>query len=310
MDFSGNLREFRRRKNLTQEQLASLINVSPQAVSKWETSDTLPDTSLLPEIAGVLDVSIDALFSYGNPNGSKMNALHAVCEYINQPAECGKTTLSGQIERIFNLIIAGYKAVKRKDDDDMLEPEYWDYYSTQRGEPEYDRAVAASQGAVSSDEGAVWLFESKLFPYAAVFMEPEEGYAKIFAENHSIERLFASLGDRDVYKCVMFLLTQEPGKIELSYLVKKAGADLSRVDEIKSKLGVIDTYSIRVQELNVDGKVNSIVTYEYPRALLMLLAAAYACTVSGCAGNYSYSSRHNPILKSSEVETPHGNSAK
>ena len=48
MKFAENLRELRRKKNLTQEQLANLVNVSSQAVSKWETSDTLPDNALLP----------------------------------------------------------------------------------------------------------------------------------------------------------------------------------------------------------------------------------------------------------------------
>ncbi len=299
MEFSYNLREFRRRKNLTQEQLASLLKVSPQAVSKWETSDTLPDTSLLPEIAGILDVSIDALFSYGSSSGTKMNVLHAVYEYINQPAEqdeSEKNILSEQIERVFNLIIAGYKVIKWKDDYDTLEPEYWDYFSTQKSEPKYDRALARSQGSISCDEGTVWLFESRLFPYAAVFMEPEEGYAKILKDNRNIEQLFASLGDRDVYKCLMFLLTQKPRKIELSALVKKAGADLSRLDEIKSKLSIIDTRSIKVNELNVDGNINTIVTYSYPHAFLMLLAAAYACTVSGYSANININARENPVL--------------
>ncbi len=299
MEFSYNLREFRRRKNLTQEQLAGLLNVSPQAVSKWETSDTLPDTSLLPKIAGVLDVSIDALFSYGSSSGIKMNVLNAVYEYINQPAEqkeSEKSILTEKIERIYNLIIAGYKALKCDDDDYTLEPEYWDYYSKQRDEPKYDKAAATSQGIISCDEGGVWLFESRLFPYAAVFMEPEEGYAKIFRENQNIEQLFSSLGDRDVYKCVMFLLTQEPGKIELTALVKKAGADLSRLDEIKSKLSIIDTRSIRINELNVDGNSNTFVTYSYPHAFLMLLAAAYACTVSGYSVNNYTEARENPVL--------------
>ncbi len=299
MEFSNNLREFRRRKNLTQEQLASLLKVSPQAVSKWETSDTLPDTALLPEIAGVLDVSIDALFSYGSSSGTKMNVLHAVYEYISQPEEqenSENSTLASQIERVFNLIIAGFKVMKGKDACDTLEPEYWDYYSTQKYEPKYDRSAAASQGSISCDKGTVWQFESRLFPYAAVFMEPEDGYAKIFKDNHNIEQLFSSLGDSDVYKCVMYLLSREAGKIELSALIKKSGADLSRIDEIKSKLGKIDTDSIRVQELNVDGTAGTIVTYDYPHALLMLLAAAYACTITGFAENIQINARENPIL--------------
>ena len=37
------IRELRRSKNLTQEQLADYLNISYQSVSKWETGTTLPD---------------------------------------------------------------------------------------------------------------------------------------------------------------------------------------------------------------------------------------------------------------------------
>lgn len=52
---------FRKEKNLKQEQLAEILNVSPQAVSKWENDVTCPDISLLPELAKIFNVSIDEL---------------------------------------------------------------------------------------------------------------------------------------------------------------------------------------------------------------------------------------------------------
>ena len=53
----------RRQKGLKQEDLANTLGVSPQAVSKWENDQTCPDISLLPEIAKLLDVSVDVLLS-------------------------------------------------------------------------------------------------------------------------------------------------------------------------------------------------------------------------------------------------------
>lgn len=50
----------------TQEQLSVLLNVTPQAVSKWEKGNALPDTALLPLLAKVLDVSIDRLLTGSN----------------------------------------------------------------------------------------------------------------------------------------------------------------------------------------------------------------------------------------------------
>ena len=51
----------RKARGITQEALANAVQVSTQAVSKWENGG-MPDTELLPRIAEQLDVSIDALF--------------------------------------------------------------------------------------------------------------------------------------------------------------------------------------------------------------------------------------------------------
>ena len=59
-----NIVSLRKQKSVTQEQLAAALNVSPQAISKWETEVCLPDTQMLPRIADFFGVSIDYLF-YG-----------------------------------------------------------------------------------------------------------------------------------------------------------------------------------------------------------------------------------------------------
>ena len=52
------LKELRRAKGLTQEQLAEALNVSSRTVSRWETGSNMPDISMLVEIAVFYDVSI------------------------------------------------------------------------------------------------------------------------------------------------------------------------------------------------------------------------------------------------------------
>ena len=61
LKFSDNLRKLRHGKNLTQEQLADLLCVSFQSVSRWETGVTYPDIALLPVIADFFDTTVDAL---------------------------------------------------------------------------------------------------------------------------------------------------------------------------------------------------------------------------------------------------------
>lgn len=53
---------YRKLNAMTQEELASKLNISTQAVSKWEQKITSPDIMLLPEIAKIFNISIDELF--------------------------------------------------------------------------------------------------------------------------------------------------------------------------------------------------------------------------------------------------------
>lgn len=53
--------ELRRKKNMTQEDLANALGVTPQAVSKWENDLSCPDIALLPQLARLFDVTTDEL---------------------------------------------------------------------------------------------------------------------------------------------------------------------------------------------------------------------------------------------------------
>ncbi|MBR5219379.1 MAG: helix-turn-helix transcriptional regulator, partial [Clostridia bacterium] len=64
INLANNIADLRKKKGVTQEELAHALNISPQAVSKWETNTSQPDTQTLPLIADYFDVSIDYLF-YG-----------------------------------------------------------------------------------------------------------------------------------------------------------------------------------------------------------------------------------------------------
>ena len=55
--------EQRKKLSLTQEELAEKLGVSAQAVSKWENDVSCPDILLLPEIAKLFGVTVDALLS-------------------------------------------------------------------------------------------------------------------------------------------------------------------------------------------------------------------------------------------------------
>lgn len=59
-----NISIYRKEKGLTQEELAQILGLSFQAISKWENAQTMPDISLLPQLSRTLEVSIDKLLGY------------------------------------------------------------------------------------------------------------------------------------------------------------------------------------------------------------------------------------------------------
>ena len=64
MSIGENIKKYRKERGYTQRELADLIGVSVQAVSKWETDTGAPDISLVVPLATALDISTDALFDY------------------------------------------------------------------------------------------------------------------------------------------------------------------------------------------------------------------------------------------------------
>ena len=59
--FSEKFKQNRKAKDLTQEQLAEIFHVSPQAISRWEIGATCPDIELLPSIASFFNITVDEL---------------------------------------------------------------------------------------------------------------------------------------------------------------------------------------------------------------------------------------------------------
>lgn len=68
MSFGKKIKDLRKTKGLSQFDLANRLNITSQAVSKWESEVSLPDIQLLPHIAAIFGVSIDELLDYTKEN--------------------------------------------------------------------------------------------------------------------------------------------------------------------------------------------------------------------------------------------------
>jgi transcriptional regulator with XRE-family HTH domain len=81
-----NIAALRKQKGITQEQLAEAISISPQAVSKWETGISQPDTMTMPLIADFFQVSIDYLYRRKDAAGDELyeTVFQKVCNVPQQ----------------------------------------------------------------------------------------------------------------------------------------------------------------------------------------------------------------------------------
>lgn len=82
---TGNtIKKLREKNNLTQLELANILNVSDKTISKWETGRGLPDISLIDPLSKVLNISITELFSGSyiinrNMSGNMLQSKIYVC---------------------------------------------------------------------------------------------------------------------------------------------------------------------------------------------------------------------------------------
>lgn len=64
MEIGRRIKKLRQQKHVTQRQLAKILCVSSQAISKWENGKNMPDICALPKLASLFGVTIDELLGY------------------------------------------------------------------------------------------------------------------------------------------------------------------------------------------------------------------------------------------------------
>lgn len=104
MNIGSKIAFYRRRLNLTQDTLAQKLEVTNQAVSKWESGQCCPDISLLPRLADIFGITIDELFGREAPSettvpdlpweddGTLRVAVFHGRTYIGRSDACGEMT--------------------------------------------------------------------------------------------------------------------------------------------------------------------------------------------------------------------------
>ena len=249
MTFAETIRTLRADRGLTQEQLGSAVGLTGQAVSKWETTDAMPDPTILPALADALGVTIDALF--GHETRTKEKLFDEIRDYLAAtPPEEGQTPL-------FEVLSAAFCARYRPNRDNTV------YL--------LDRITA--NGICCPDPD---------FPYVALALMPEDGWGPVLC-NPKIPGFLALMGDPDVYRAVLYLLGRDPGVIEVPLLAKKCGVDPAHANALAEKLERLG--AVRVEAVEINGKMRKLADVSptwFKHKAVSLLAAA--CAIVGPDG--------------------------
>lgn len=95
MSMGETIKNLRKEQHVTQEELAAVLDISPQSISKWENGTSNPDITYIPIIADFFKVAIESLFIEDN-NNQKLN-------FEESQDRCKKLLASDDIESIIDI---------------------------------------------------------------------------------------------------------------------------------------------------------------------------------------------------------------
>lgn len=97
MNYGEKIYRLRKSKGMTQEELGKVLNVTYQAVSKWERDESLPDLDTISQIAGYFDVPLQYFVDGEEIRTSNPSSPTNVCNnYIGTCTECGRMLKDGE----------------------------------------------------------------------------------------------------------------------------------------------------------------------------------------------------------------------
>ena len=108
--FQDNLKALRKRKGITQEELATRLNVVRQTVSKWEKGLSVPDSELLIKLAEILEVPVSRLLGSKIETAEQPDALAEQLSRINEQLAI-KNRRAKRVWKAIAFIVGGIIAV-------------------------------------------------------------------------------------------------------------------------------------------------------------------------------------------------------
>ncbi len=212
------IKKFRTEKGITQEQLGEQLCVTTQAVSRWERGGT-PDAELLPELARILDVSIDALFGREEQSIAQTIA-RGLCRLSNEEAyhyafmicwalEMGLLQDLSALDGFLGGFIDNIEITKSKVD------------------------VFCK---IMQDGGMATVRLSPELHQFFLLTEPPSGLRSQLADPETLRSVFEIFADKKMLKIIFYMYTRLNTPIATSLISKSTGLSLDDVDRCMAVL--------------------------------------------------------------------------
>ena len=244
--------KLRKEKNVTQEELASKVGISSQAVSKWENGG-MPDAELLPRIADFFEVSIDTLF------GRRLMGQCDLAQVI--AAQFEDKDESQKIQAMFKMCWEIEKAMFNPGKSESLE--------------EMRQSIGDGSQTYSSiicDSGFTRVGIGNRLPYFLLVPESKDK-EKAFFEGIDYTVFFKDFSDENVFNAMMILNKRKNRKaFTENLLVKKMGIDKDTAADI---IRILHKYNlIHITQIEMDDEEQEIYTFNPTPSFIALLIFA------------------------------------
>ena len=232
----------RKERGIKQEELASFVHVSAQAVSKWENGG-VPDIELLPKIAEFFGVSIDFLFGRSITDYTDLKTA-----IIKKLIEAPK---SKKIKEALELCWIIEKSIMP----------YADEKDT-GGLDEYENGLKENEQIYSSmlnNEGFTRMGIANRLQYFLLAQDPKDFNAAYF-DGINYTEFFKDLSDKDVFDaCVMLNKRDYKKAFTANLLVKNLGVKNEKADEV---LKILTKYRfIRSMQIEMDDETQTVYNF-------------------------------------------------
>lgn len=254
-DFHSNLTDRRKALGLTQEQLAQRLNVSSQAVSKWEKG-RFPDAALLPQIAEALDISLDALFGLGVQDHTEPETI--VCRHLQSlPPEKRPQWMA----HLLYALLCSYSpsadlsAIRLRSGEE-----------------------AETYGVLHTDHEIALERLNADLRYFMYLEKPAAGVAAYLQDEKGIVRLLSTLGDADAVRMIRYMAGNCRNKLFLpAMLAEKLNIPTEKVQQIMNRL---DRFGLVWRMAGDFNEASPTILYGYthnPAVAMLLVLAQSIC---------------------------------